>query len=250
MIKRDVISEHKFVLSYFFHPTCHPCIDFIADFDRIPAQLADLDWASDVHYVKINIASRFAHIWLHSKSFISAGGERVAAEMFDVRGYPWISFFKHGQQIRYKGQRNARSIMSFMYRRMMQSFRQIENVDAAVALFEGITEESTVVCFSYFRADSPKLEMIAKLSDHYDHISFVWTTNKTVANSLGMTSVGVGIKKVATPDNIKMMKGKVTKESLTYFFDHFGQRLIMEYNEVKDYIYLKFKHEKRQQLHL
>ena len=40
---QNIINRNQYVLTYFFHPNCYPCMDFLPDFDKIPQETSDLE---------------------------------------------------------------------------------------------------------------------------------------------------------------------------------------------------------------
>jgi thiol-disulfide isomerase/thioredoxin len=52
-----MISENKYVLAYFFHPACIPCMEFSETFNELPKALEDLEWAQDIELVQINMGA-------------------------------------------------------------------------------------------------------------------------------------------------------------------------------------------------
>ena len=39
---QNIINRKQYVLTYFFHPSCYPCMDFVPEFDKIPGRIKDL----------------------------------------------------------------------------------------------------------------------------------------------------------------------------------------------------------------
>ena len=39
---QNIINKKQYVLTYFFHPSCYPCMDFVPEFDKIPGRVKDL----------------------------------------------------------------------------------------------------------------------------------------------------------------------------------------------------------------
>lgn len=229
---RTMINSNKYLLAYFFHPNCHPCMEYIGEFDRLPEEMDELDWASEVEFVKINMA----------------GNEKTIPELYGVRGYPWIEFYKNGKGIRYKGRRKNKKLIRFVYRRMEQSFRHIDNIHSAIAIGENYNEDSSVLCLSYFPEGSEKFEIVSNVTDDYDHITFAWTSDKDVAAQFGIKQHGVFTVKYALPDRLNKHEGKVSHESLIFFLDHYGNPLVMEYGEETTMII--FEKEYKMQVHL
>merc|ERR1712228_1167550 len=69
---QTMINSNKYLLAYFFHPSCIPCMEYVPRFDELPEEMAELDWASEVEFVKINMN----------------GNEAAIREKYGVRGYP------------------------------------------------------------------------------------------------------------------------------------------------------------------
>jgi len=56
-------------------------MEYVPRFDELPEEMDKLDWASEVEFVKVNMA----------------GNEAAVREKYGVRGYPWIQFYKEGK---------------------------------------------------------------------------------------------------------------------------------------------------------
>jgi len=39
---QNMINRNKYVLAYFFHPSCFPCMEFVPEFDKLPERTKNL----------------------------------------------------------------------------------------------------------------------------------------------------------------------------------------------------------------
>ena len=69
----------------------------------------DLEWAKGVEYVKVNMG----------------GQENEIGAKYNVKGYPWINFYRNGKAIQFKGRRHVPKLISFMFQRIKQPFKLI-----------------------------------------------------------------------------------------------------------------------------
>lgn len=227
---QTMINSNKYLLAYFFHPNCMPCMEYVPFFDQIPQAMEGLDWAEEVEFVKVNMA----------------GNEKTIPELYGVRGYPWINLYKDGKAIRWKGRRNNKKLIRFIYRRIMQSYRKIETVDMAVSMKTNFNEDTSVMAIAYFPEGSEKFDLIKNVSDDYDLITFVWTDDAEIASKFEIKTHGVFVVKRMLPDRLTKHAGPVSDESLIYFLDHYGTPLVTEYSEETTMIVF----DKKQKMHV
>jgi len=64
---------------------------------------------------------------------------------YNVKGYPWINFYKDGKAIQWKGRRYVPKLISFMHQRITQSFKLITDVNEATTLVVGGVEDVDVI---------------------------------------------------------------------------------------------------------
>ena len=118
---QKMIDENEYVLAYFFHPACIPCMEFSETFNELPQALEDLEWAQNIELVQINMGADTERI----KEMYNIDGKREIAEKLSllISGYPWINFYKNGRASRYQGRRHIPKLVKFMARRILYSFR-------------------------------------------------------------------------------------------------------------------------------
>ena len=105
---QHMINSNDYLMAYFFHPNCYPCMDFVPQFDTLPDKVKELEWAKGVEFVKVNMG----------------GHEDEIGAKYSVKGYPWINFYRKGKAIQFKGRRHVPKLITFMYQRIMQPFRK------------------------------------------------------------------------------------------------------------------------------
>jgi len=150
---------------------------------------------------------------------------------YNVKGYPWINFYKDGKAIQWKGRRYVPKLISFMHQRITQSFKLITDVNEATTLVVGGVEDVDVIMVAYFEEGSESFDVLAEMSDDYYKIKFVRVSDPEVAKAFGMSKKGVAIVRPAIPEVVTYLPGKVTKEAMISFFEDHGTPLIIDYNE-------------------
>ncbi|CAG5111665.1 Oidioi.mRNA.OKI2018_I69.chr2.g5945.t1.cds [Oikopleura dioica] len=212
---QKMIDENEYVLAYFFHPACIPCMEFSETFNELPQALEDLEWAQNIELVQINMG---------------ADTERIK-EMYNIEGYPWINFYKNGRASRYQGRRHIPKLVKFMARRILYSFRHVETLDAAEALKEKYNEDTQVLCLGYYPEGDANISTLEYASDDFDLVTMAATFNADVAKVFGIERHGTYIFKQSMPGRIVEMEGEMTKETLSSFLENFGKPLVQDYTE-------------------
>ena len=54
---QNMINDNEYVLAYFFHPSCIPCMEFSVTFNELPEALSEHEWAKDIELVQINMGA-------------------------------------------------------------------------------------------------------------------------------------------------------------------------------------------------
>lgn len=87
---------------------------------------------------------------------VDATVESELAEKYEVRGYPTLVFFRHGEWIEYSGGRQADDIVNWVLKKTGPSAKDLKTVDEAKALIE----EHNVVVIGFFKVSQNKLIFI------------------------------------------------------------------------------------------
>ena len=210
-----MINKNKYLMAYFFHPNCFPCMDFVPEFDTLPDKVKELDWAENVEFVKVNMG----------------GNENEIGAKYGVKGYPWINFYRNGKAIQFKGRRHVPKLISFMFQRIQQPFKLISSRAEAKTLVSGGSTDVEVILVAYFEANDAAFDIVESLSDDYYRVTFVRITDPEVAKSINLSKEGIAVMRPAIPEVVNYLPGKVTKEAMISFLEDYATPLIIDYNE-------------------
>jgi len=213
-----MINESEYLLAYFFHPNSNPSMEYADEFDQLPDALEKLDWAKDVELVKVNMA----------------GNEEGIREKYGVRGYPITMLYKRGRGIRYNGRRKNFKVIEFLRRRINYAFQEVKNVADFRTLLGEFDEDTHVTSLVFYDEGDSRFSTIENVTDDYDHVRFLRTSNPEVAAELDIKAHGLYLVKAGLEGRLmscaaSMSEGDLTYEEITFFLDTFGKPLVRQY---------------------
>jgi len=113
----DAVKNNKYVLVKIFTPKCRYCIALAPDYAAAAKELAESG-------SEIKLAS------------VDASVERGFDKQFDIKGYPTLIFFNHGEQVEYTGNRGQNDIVRWLKKRTGSAAAELTTVDELNTLKE------------------------------------------------------------------------------------------------------------------
>jgi len=113
----DAVKNNKYLLVKFFTPRCRHCIALAPDYAAAAKVLAESG-------SEIKLAS------------VDGTVEKGFEEQFDIKGYPTLIFFNHGEQVEYTGERGQKDIVRWLKKRTGLATDELTTVDELNTLKE------------------------------------------------------------------------------------------------------------------
>jgi len=186
------LKEHDVVLVEFFAPWCGHCKTLAPKYEVAATQLK-----GKAHIAKIDCT-------LNEKT----------CGRFEVRGYPTLKLFRHGQPSEYNGVRETDGLVSFMKKQVLPAVSKLESSD-----IKTFSESDKVVVIGFFESYEGKEyeifnQVAGKLRDDY---TFGVSTDAEIAKELGLDDLPGVLLFKKFDERKNELEGQFDEESLGNF---------------------------------
>uniref|UniRef100_UPI00398EC480 protein disulfide-isomerase n=1 Tax=Pristiophorus japonicus TaxID=55135 RepID=UPI00398EC480 len=207
----EALQKHRHLLVEFYAPWCGHCKALAPEYSKAAAKLKEE--GSEIRLAKVD-----------------ATEESDLAQMFSVRGYPTIKFFKNGDQSNpkdYAAGRQHEDIVNWLKKRTGPAADTITEADAA----EKLVESSEVVVIGFFKdVEGSDANIFLQAAEAIDEVPFGITSDADIFTKYDVTKDGVILfKKFDEGRNV--YDGEYTKESLVEFIKGNQLPLVIEFTE-------------------
>ncbi|XP_072947808.1 protein disulfide-isomerase [Epargyreus clarus] len=194
----SVISSNDFVLVEFYAPWCGHCKSLAPEYAKAATKL--VEEGSNIKLAKVD-----------------ATQEQDLAELYKVRGYPTLMFFKNGNQIDYSGGRQADDIVAWLKKKTGPVATLIVNSEE----FKEITAVNPVVVFGFFpEQGTDKAKTFYALAGLVDDQVFAVVNDEKLMEELEVTPESIVLIKNFEEPRVKY-EGEFNEDDLkTWVFVH------------------------------
>ncbi|XP_055509777.1 protein disulfide-isomerase [Leucoraja erinacea] len=215
VLKKDTFEEalqlHRHLLVEFYAPWCGHCKALAPEYSKAAAKLKEE--GSEIRLAKVD-----------------ATEESDLAQMFAVRGYPTIKFFKNGDKDSpkdYAAGRQHEDIVNWLKKRTGPAADTITEADVA----DKLVESSEVVVIGFFKdLEGNDAKTFFQAAEAVDEVPFGITSNADIFAKYDMQQDGVVLfKKFDEGRNI--YTGEMTKDNLVEFIKNNQLPLVIEFTE-------------------
>ncbi|XP_067914550.1 protein disulfide-isomerase [Heterodontus francisci] len=207
----EALEKYRHLLVEFYAPWCGHCKALAPEYAKAAAKLKEE--GSEIRLAKVD-----------------ATEESDLAQMFSVRGYPTIKFFKNGDKSSpkdYSAGRQHEDIINWLKKRMGPAADTISEADAA----EKLVESSEVVVIGFFKdVEGNDAKIFLQAAEAFDEVPFGITSEADIFTKYDVKKDGVVLfKKFDEGRNI--YDGEVTKEDIIEFIKNNQLPLVIEFTE-------------------
>ncbi|XP_078427363.1 protein disulfide-isomerase [Cetorhinus maximus] len=207
----EALQKYQHLLVEFYAPWCGHCKALAPEYAKAAAKLKEE--GSEIRLAKVD-----------------ATEESDLAQMFSVRGYPTIKFFKNGDKSNpkdYSAGRQHEDIINWLKKRMGPAADIITEADAA----EKLVDSSEVVVIGFFKdVEGGDAKIFLQAAEAFDEVPFGITAKADIFTKYDVKKDGVVLfKKFDEGRNI--YDGEVTKENIIEFIKNNQLPLVIEFTE-------------------
>lgn len=211
---KDAITEHPYILVEFYAPWCGHCKALAPEYAKAAKKLLEME--SEIKLGKVD-----------------ATVESELAEKYEVRGYPTLVFFRHGEWIEYSGGRQADDIVNWVLKKTGPSAKDLKTVDEAKALIE----EHNVVVIGFFKdQECDEAKVFLKVADGVHDSVFGISSSEELFKEHGV-------------EDKKVVLFKKFDEGKSVFEDEFDHKVLTNFVKVESLpLIIDFNHETAQKV--
>ncbi|XP_051168568.1 protein disulfide-isomerase [Leptopilina boulardi] len=211
---KEATTEHPFILIEFYAPWCGHCKALAPEYAKAAKKLLEIE--SEIKLGKVD-----------------ATVESELAEKYDVKGYPTLVFFRHGEWIEYSGGRQADDIVNWVLKKTGPAAQELKTVDEAKALME----EHKVFVIGFFKnQESEEAKVFLKVADAVNDIVFGISSSEELFAEHGA-------------EDKKVILFKQFDEGKSVFAGEFDQKVLTNFVKVESLpLIIDFNHETAQKV--
>uniref|UniRef100_A0A318CZC1 Protein disulfide-isomerase n=1 Tax=Kangiella spongicola TaxID=796379 RepID=A0A318CZC1_9GAMM len=207
----EALRQHRHLLVEFYAPWCGHCKALAPEYSKAAAKLKEE--GSEIRLAKVD-----------------ATEESDLAQMFSVRGYPTIKFFKNGDKNNpkdYAAGRQHEDIVNWLKKRTGPAADTITEADAA----EKLVDSSEVVVMGFFKdLEGNDAKTFLQAAEAIDEVPFGITSAADIFTKYDVKEDGVVLfKKFDEGRNV--YDGEITKDNLVEFIKNNQLPLVIEFTE-------------------
>ncbi|XP_038633011.1 protein disulfide-isomerase [Scyliorhinus canicula] len=207
----EALEKYQHLLVEFYAPWCGHCKALAPEYAKAAAKLKEE--GSQIRLAKVD-----------------ATEESDLAQMFAVRGYPTIKFFKNGDKSSpkdYSAGRQHEDIVNWLNKRMGPAADTITEADAA----EKLVESSEVVIIGFFKdVEGSDAKIFLQAAEAFDEVPFGIASQADLFTKYDVKQDGVVLFK-KFDEGRNTYDGELTKENIIEFIKSNQLPLVIEFTE-------------------
>ncbi|XP_055372999.1 protein disulfide-isomerase [Condylostylus longicornis] len=203
----SAINDNKYILVEFYAPWCGHCKALAPEYAKAAQSLKEKE--SEIKLAKVD-----------------ATEESSLAEIYQVRGYPTLKFFRDGTPIEYTGGRQASDIISWVTKKAGSPVKEVDSVDDAA----DVIKNNEIVVIGFFKdRESEAAKTFVSVANSLDSFIFAITSNDDVYSEYEAKDGSIMLFK-PFDEKKAVFEGESSLENLKKFISVQSLPLIIEFN--------------------